>query len=567
MDGVYYASSQSTRTTHPFRIIEHDTASIQSMTSLGRVGRILSGSVDPSASFGRDTSLLKISESNSSIATSENKTQDTVKQPDSPEVTNNKIIFQEPDVIASTKLAHSKTTDSLIVSVPVAPPRKKKRARKLSSSSSEQFNMNIGMKLPPMEKSSCPIDFSQEEEQTPLPSPASAIELLTRELENSFSEQSLPKPVINNSLNRVCHSLGNSSTSVNSKHQSPSNSSKSNSAPGRANSIDPTQSLNIYKATRGQYVVKPQDEVTNKAEGPPLEEIERNRYKSCLAGTGTNSLGNGSRYDSNLLKLKMERRKSAGDEDIVKQSNQYVRTHTVSGKQLTDIEILEQVQVKNLDTGENFPLSVVEEKLPELKKKMNPLSFHIMRLTSEVPEMDEQFPDATTSEPPPIDEEELMEYEEGGRRLKKKTERIRRFLGSTMRKTVDKAKSIASEVSHARHKEDVADIVDVGNPEQNIKIKASSTNKGPYEFAKLQHVQVFRVWFGNIGKEFIFYNFLQDLSGDEQTGAVWCMKFSSCGRLLATAGVDKVLKIWVLKDAYPFFQVNFYFLFIFLKLC
>lgn len=483
------------------------------MTSLGRVGRILSGSVDPSASFGRDTSLLKISESNTSMSTilptsttttPENKTTEMVTQPCTeenqlPDDTNNKkIIFSEPDVIASTKLAHSKTTDSLTVqSVPVAPPRKKKRARKLSNSSSEQFNMNIGMKLPPMEDSSIETDFPKEETM-PLPSPASAIELLARELENSFSEQSLPvigttKPVINSSLNRVCHSLGNSSTSVNSKHQNSSNSSKSNSAPGRANSIDPTQSLNIYKATRGQYVVKPQDEVTNKAEGPPLEEIERIRYKSSLAGTGTNSLGNGSRYDSNLLKLKMERRKSAGDEDIIKQTNQYVRTHTVSGKQLSDIEILEQVQVKNLDTGENFPLSVVEEKLPELKKKMNPLSFHIMRLTSEVPEMDdEQFPDATTSEVPQLDEEELMEYEEGGRRLKKKTERIKRFLGSTMRKTVDKAKSIASEVSHARHKEDVADIVDVGNPEQNIKIKASSTNKGPYDFAKLQHVQVFR---------------------------------------------------------------------------
>lgn len=34
------------------------------------------------------------------------------------------------------------------------------------------------------------------------------------------------------------------------------------------------------------------------------------------------------------------------------------------------------------------------------------------------------------------------------------------------------------------------------------------------------------------------------------------MKFSSCGRLLATAGQDKVLRIWVLKDAYSFFQVE-----------
>lgn len=33
-----------------------------------------------------------------------------------------------------------------------------------------------------------------------------------------------------------------------------------------------------------------------------------------------------------------------------------------SGKQLTDYEILEQVPVKNIKSGENFPLSAAEEK-------------------------------------------------------------------------------------------------------------------------------------------------------------------------------------------------------------
>lgn len=45
---------------------------------------------------------------------------------------------------------------------------------------------------------------------------------------------------------------------------------------------------------------------------------------------------------------------------------------------------------------------------------------------------------------------------------------------------------------------------------------------------------------------------MQDLSG-EHVGAVWCMKFSACGRLLATAGQDRVLRIWVLRDAFPYF--------------
>lgn len=36
------------------------------------------------------------------------------------------IMLQEPDVIASTKLAQSKTTDSITSSGPVAPPRRKR---------------------------------------------------------------------------------------------------------------------------------------------------------------------------------------------------------------------------------------------------------------------------------------------------------------------------------------------------------------------------------------------------------------------------------------------------------
>lgn len=349
-------------------------------------------------------------------------------------------------------------------------------------------------------------------------------------------------------MGRICHSLGNSSTSVYSK-PSPSNSSKSNSAPGRVSSIDPNQGLNLYKATRGKYVVKPQDEPANKAEGPSKEEIDRieriraeilgtnSKDRINLAGTGTNSLGSGMRYAPILSKgqLSKERRKSAGDEDVLRQLNIYVRTRTDSGKQLSDFQILEQVPVKNLDTGEKIPLSAVQP--PPPPDGWNPLSLHIHKLTSHLEALQKESDEESVIgipaevEAPPMDEEEC-ETEDGGR-LRKKTARLKRFFGSTMRKTVDKAKSIASEVSHARHKEDVADIPDVVNPEINIKIKASSTNKGPYEFTKLQHVQ--------------------DLSG-EHTGAVWCMKFSSCGRLLATAGQDRVLRIWVLKEAYPFFQ-------------
>uniref|UniRef100_A0A182T886 WD repeat-containing protein 44 n=1 Tax=Anopheles maculatus TaxID=74869 RepID=A0A182T886_9DIPT len=442
-----------------------------------------------------------------------------------------------------------------------------------------------------------------------LPSPAT-LESITREIENSFEEAAsavvgagtgaLPTTTTTGlsslanggsgssgvgstisggdaSLMRLAHqtsttmALGGSQSKC--SHISPTGSIKSISGPSSHVSwTDNAQGLNIYKATKGQYVVKPTDGAFNKAEGPSRDEIARverirreffrnvgsgvgvaggsgtgsvggvpglgvsgiSNHRKNYSFTGTNSLEGGMRHGSQAgkqLHLR-ERRKSAGDEEQFKQMNMYVRTRTNSGKQLTDMEILEQVPVKNLDTGENFPLSAVEEKLPHC---INPLSLHIMRLTSHIPETDEESvgpqPDSDSIQPGYEEELESEGLERG--RLKRRTARLKRFFRTTAKKTVNKAKSIASEVSHARHKEDVADIQDVGNPEQNIKIKASSTNKGPYDFAKLQHVQ--------------------DLSG-EHTVAVWCMKFSSCGRLLATAGQDRVLCIWVLKDAYPFFQ-------------
>lgn len=397
-----------------------------------------------------------------------------------------------------------------------------------------------------------------------LPSPAT-LYAITKEIENSFKESvesptsagattvgspsNVSRFTISGSLNKI------PATQPYQHKSSLSNSVKSNSAPGRVSSMDPHFTMSIHKVTQGNFCVRPQDELNNKAEGPStqddvrkrstttVEDIERlhriraeimenktgERLKfGCI---GSNSLGNDTRYrPESIQESSKERRKSAGQaEDIFKQMNVSVRMRTDSGKHLSDHEILEQVPVKNLDTGENFPLSAADEKAEQC---INPLSLYIMQYASHIRESDEESIGGATigSEIPPGDEEE-NEEEEG--RLKRKTARIKKFFKTTAQKAASKAKSIASEVSHARHKEDIAEIVDVANPEASIKIKASKTNTGPYEFAKLQHVQ--------------------DLSG-ELTGAVWCMKFSPCGRLLATAGQDRLLRIWVLKDAYHYFE-------------
>lgn len=116
--------------------------------------------------------------------------------------------------------------------------------------------------------------------------------------------------------------------------------------------------------------------------------------------------------------------------------------------------------VLNLDTGERVPLSIAEDKLPQC---INPLSLHIMRLTSEYisnsslekeKESDEESVDSKMSSLPADGDDSNVG------RVRKKTQKLKRFFGSTVKKTMDKAKSIAQEVSHARHKEDVVDIVD-----------------------------------------------------------------------------------------------------------
>ncbi|XP_063906671.1 WD repeat-containing protein 44 isoform X2 [Zophobas morio] len=493
VEGVFATSN---KTTHPFRIIEQDTVSLQSINSLGRLTRILGGvaegetnrkaaSVSALSSSSLDSGSTPSSKgisqypSNATISTLTSQ-QEYKDKPSLP--------LQEPDVIASTKSSSSssqKTDDqSSKLDIPVAPPRRKKK------------NKTAALAI---KKSASSTTF----ESSDLASPASTIESLTREFEHSLDR--LPE----------------------GKSQS-------------GNSLD------IKQALKGQFVVKPQDTDSLKAQSGVKEsqEVETTsstsrsghsgRGSSTRSSVGHYSLGPHRGTHQSHNRTSKERRRSAGDENMLQDINLRVRTHTDSGKQLSDFEILEQVTVLNLDTGERVPLSVAEDKLPQC---INPLSLHIMRLTSEYvssssmekeKESDEESEDTKKVEIPIVDDNEEVG------RMRKKTAMLKKFVGTAMKKTMHKAKSIAQEVSHARHKEDTIDIVDVVNPgEQSIKLKASNSHKGPYDFEKVEHVQELK---------------------DEHEGPIWCMKFSCCGRLLATAGQDKVLRIWIVRDAFPFFQ-------------
>lgn len=64
---------------------------------------------------------------------------------------------------------------------------------------------------------------------------------------------------------------------------------------------------------------------------------------------------------------------------------------------------------------------------------------------------------------------------------------------------------------------------------------------------------MYPILLGFISRHLRHLQCVQELSG-EHTGAVWTMKFSSCGRLLATAGQDRTVRVWVLKEYLQFFR-------------
>ncbi|KAG8008152.1 WD repeat-containing protein 44 [Nibea albiflora] len=201
------------------------------------------------------------------------------------------------------------------------------------------------------------------------------------------------------------------------------------------------------------------------------------------------------------------------------------RPRSNSGRELTD---------ENLDTGEEIPLIQAEEKLPA---GINPLTLHIMRRTKEYITNDAaQSDDDEKSQAPLADSD--------GGKLKQKTTQFKKFLGKSVKKAkhlaeeygekaVNKVKSVRDEVFHT-DQDDPSSSDDEGMPyTRPAKFKAAHSFKGPFDFDQIKVVQ--------------------DLSG-EHMGAVWTMKFSHCGRLLATAGQDNVVRIWVLKTAFDYFN-------------
>ncbi|XP_039344228.1 WD repeat-containing protein 44 isoform X1 [Mauremys reevesii] len=254
----------------------------------------------------------------------------------------------------------------------------------------------------------------------------------------------------------------------------------------------------------------------------------------CMVKDSQPSLDLASATSGDKIVTAQENGKAADGQTIPNELLGPQRPRSNSGRELTDEEILASVMIKNLDTGEEIPLSLAEEKLPT---GINPLTLHIMRRTKEYVSNDAAQSDDE-------DKMQTQQTDSDGGRLKQKTTQLKKFLGKSVKRAkhlaeeygeraVNKVKSVRDEVFHT-DQDDPSSSDDEGMPyTRPVKFKAAHGFKGPYDFEQIKVVQ--------------------DLSG-EHMGAVWTMKFSHCGRLLASAGQDNVVRIWVLKNAFDYFN-------------
>lgn len=260
-----------------------------------------------------------------------------------------------------------------------------------------------------------------------------------------------------------------------------------------------------HKGDEGQYQSKKSSSLPRKSSNVSRKSVDRERRKS----------GDRDKKSSK----ESSRCSSPNTEDPEGEVAVASRPRSNSGRTLTDEEILDSVLVLNLDTGEKVPLSIAEDKIP---KCVNPLTLHIMKITQEMEgEGKESLEEGARGE-----EDSKSLSEETG--VKKKGLKLKKFLEKKMKKNVDKLKTAADQVIHG----DETGIEEEVNVDGKI-FKLKAHHKGTKEFNQLK--------------------MLQDMSG-VHTGAVWTMKFSPCGKLLATGGQDNMLRIWVLKAAYPHFD-------------
>lgn len=188
----------------------------------------------------------------------------------------------------------------------------------------------------------------------------------------------------------------------------------------------------------------------------------------------------------------------------------------------TEEEILSNVLLTCLDTGESVPLAEAELLLP---KGIDPLSLHVIRLTGEF-----------AADKDIADHEDAQEDTENG-----KKQRVKAMLRTAKKKTMAAAAAASSKAKALGEKATTL----LGDDEKLKEEQERAEEAAGYVKMRTKNSK-------SVPGSLRHLRCVQEM-GKKDTGAVWTMKFSSCGRLLATAGQDQFVRVWVLKKYYDHF--------------
>ncbi|XP_059081839.1 WD repeat-containing protein 44-like isoform X3 [Tigriopus californicus] len=527
VDGVYVEQKS-----HPFKVIEPDTRSTASETRSGRIYASDMGAISREASNRAEEESLAMHLASTSC-------RDGLKEDTT--LVHSKSSVVVPDIVSSIQADFSasagsstkplssssstatvsKVSDEFSASAPSRPPRKKRQSLSQDNEESRAARFShedLGSRLPTTPgaidelsptsgaiSKFYPPKISREESYHSLHSPP---------LSSSFSDQ---PTVVASTINPPERGASGRKGSMGSRRSFKSMISGSGGSAGRRSS---SSGGNGGMPVPGVGIMGPGSSLGSSKGGSGGKRSSMGVGASSSMESGPGSISN--QMNSLLL-----------------------RTKSDSGQRYSEDDIMKQIKVKNLDTGEEMDLMQAEDQLPT---SINPLSLHIMRLTSEYVSGDMHSKDSDS------DSESLMSSVSGHTigSKKKKSSTMKRLFGDALKKTSDAARSLASEATRrkSQQKDTLASTssakdmeklgrlsTDINSPRdggKNQTFKRIQAHKsGPFDFENIQ--------------------FAQELA-TQHLGPIWCMRFSQCGQLLATAGKDTVLRIWVLKNSYDYFK-------------
>lgn len=232
------------------------------------------------------------------------------------------------------------------------------------------------------------------------------------------------------------------------------------------------------------------------------------------------------RYDDSSISEEKTHQQQAEDEKQIQEEE----GNKDEGRE-SAITALQQVMIKNMDTGETLPLSQADDLVSQC---INPLNLHLMKITNDY-HSDAEDTDVGTSSIEAQDMDGSMMLDADQTSLKPgKQMKIKVTAG--LRKVGRVGKNMIQGVKHnvERHR------------------LSNKTEGTEHQLTQESALHPFRLKVNRKGPaDFDGLRLAQELN--DCTGAIWCMRWSVDGQLLAVAGQDQLLRVYCSSKAWKYF--------------